>query len=521
MSNNNQQIKAHRKLKYGTLSVGFVVIVVVLCIAINLVASGLSAKWDLRVDITDNAARYYTISDATKNIFAEYFKDDPDWQIKIRFLAPEDKITDEMVLELARSYVSEFNGHVEIVFNDILGDPAFASEYTTLTQTALTTSHVIVEGKYHARAVSFNAFYYFDSETGEKAAFTGEKTYTAAILRSGLKESPKAVFTIGHGESVDGVVLSKLEGERSEAIEQVAYMVPLFDSLYDMGFEVQVVDLNKSELPAMTRLVIVCNPQDDFIGFNKESGASGEEDSEIDVLRKYMNQYGTSLIVAVNNSTPELPVLMEYMQQEYGLSYVPRATVTDNTQSVKGSGGRTILGSLPKTNAYSVNAKILSGFIGDERFAFNDTVRLTVEEGTDRVQGEGVLMNSSASAMCEGVAGTYPIFAFNSNAKAIEDPTGGTSENYIYKTAYLLGSTDFLSAEGLVSQYANRALLESVLRIANTVQEFAAVKEVSFVSEALDITTGQARMWTIVVTFVVPMVVFTAAAVVWVKRRHS
>ena len=158
MSNNNQQIKAHRKLKYGTLSVGFVVIVVVLCIAINLVASGLSAKWDLRVDITDNAARYYTISDATKTILAEYFKDDPDWEITIFFLAPEDKVSDNMVLELARSYVSEFNGHVKIEFKDILGDPAFASEYTTLTQTALTTKHVIVKGKYHARAVSFNAF---------------------------------------------------------------------------------------------------------------------------------------------------------------------------------------------------------------------------------------------------------------------------------------------------------------------------------------------------------------------------
>lgn len=519
MSNNKQQIKAHRKLKYGSLSVGFVAIVVVLCIAVNLLASGLSAKLDLRVDITDNAARFYTISDATKTILKKHFEGEPDWKITIRFLAPEEKIGDKMVLELARSYVSEFNGHVEIVFNDLLGDPAFASEYTTLTQTALTVKHVIVEGKYHARAINFNAFYYFDTESGEKAAFTGEKTYTAAILRAGIKESPKAVFTVGHGESIDGVVLSKLEGERSEAIEQAAYMVPLFDSLYDMGFEVQVLDLNKTKLPDMTRLVIVCNPQDDFIGFSKDSDKQ-EEDSEIDVLRKYMNQYATSLIVAVNNSTPELPVLMEYMSQEYGLSYVPRATVTDNTQSVKGSGGRTILGSLPKSNAYSVDAKILSPFDGDERFAFNDTVKLTVS-GASNIQGEGVLMNSSSSAVCEGKAGVYPVFAFNSNAKAIEDPTGGTSENYIYKTAYLLGSTDFISAKGLVSQYSNRALLESVLRMANTVQEFADVKEVSFVSEALDITTGQARLWTVVVTFVVPVAVFTVAAVVWGKRRHS
>lgn len=514
---NNQRKKSNRKLKYGTLSVGFAAIVIALCVAVNLLASGLSAKLDLRVDITDNSARFYTISDATKTILSEFFADKSDWAITIRFLTPEDKVLDEMVLEMARSYVSTFDGHISLVFSDLQSDPMLAEKYTTLTQTTLTSNHVIVEGEYHVRAINFNAFYYFDSETGEKVSFTAEKTYTAAILRAGLKESPKAVFTVGHGEKLDNVDLNKLRGESSEAIEQIAYAVPLFDSLYDMGFEVQVADLNEDTLPEMTRLVIVCDPQYDFLGYDENAP---DVESEIDILRKYMNKYGTSLLVAVNNSTPELPNLMEYMEQEYGLSYVPYASVTDNSNSVKGSGGRMLLGELPTSNDYSVDQKILSPFTGNERFAFNDTVKLTVDK-SGRVKGEGVLMNSHSSAVSEGKAGTYPVFAFNSNAKALEDSNGNSTENFVYKTAYLLGSTDFLSASGLVSQYANRDLLESILRIANTVQEYAAVKEVKFVSEALDITTGQARMWTVVVTFVVPLAVFTVAAVVWTKRRHS
>ena len=130
-----------------------------------------------------------------------------------------------------------------------------------------------------------------------------------------------------------------------------------------------------------------------------------------------------------------------------------------------------LLGSMPEALAYSVDQKILSPFTGGERFVFNNAVRLTVDKG-----------NRSAAAVCEGKAGVYPLFAFNSNAKAIDNPDGGSTENFRYKTAYLLGSTDFLSANGLVSQYANRDLLESVLRIANTVQEYAAIKEVKFVS---------------------------------------
>ena len=513
----SQKTKVHRKLKYGCLSVGFAVVVVILCIGLNLLMSGLSAKWDLRVDITDTKARFYTISDATRETLAKHFEDDPDWKITIRFLAPEDKISDVMIAELARSYAAAFEGHIDLVFNDIYGDPELADRYERLTHTALTPMHVIIEGKYHTRAYGFPAFYYFDSESGEKFSFAGEKTFTTAIVRAGLKEVPKAVFTVGHGESIDNFDLSRFEGESSVKIEQGAYLVPLFDSLYEMGFEVQAVDLNKSEIPELTRLVIVCDPKYDFTGYDPEHP---DRECEIDVLRKYMDGYASSLIVAVNDKTAALPNLSEYMEQEYGLGYVPMASVTDNDRSVKGSGGRVIFGSMPDSLKYSLDEKILRGFKGSERFSFGDTVRLTVSDDP-RIQGEGVLMNSSPSAVSKGAAGRYPIFAFNTNAKAIEAPEGGSADEKLYKTAYLLGSTDFLSAKGLVSQYANRDLLESVLRVANTVQEYTAVKDVKFVSEALNISTGQARFWTVIVTFVVPLAVFAVAAAVWIKRRHS
>jgi len=515
-----QSKKASRKLKYGSLSAGFVVVVVVLCIAVNLVASGLSAKWDLRVDITDKQSKFYTISEDTKKTLEKHFASDPDWKIKFIFLAEEDKVSDKMILELARSYESMFNGHISLEFVDLYSDPLFADKYTRLTQTALTPTHVLVEGKHHTRAVNFAAFYYYDSSTGsyDPVAFTGEKTYTAAILRAGLKETPKAVFTIGHSETLDGLDLGKIKDSSTTSIEDVSHLVPLFDSLFDMGFEVELVDLDKESLPEDTRLVVVCAPKYDFLGFDAENP---EGDSEIDALRRYMDAYNASLLVAVNSSTPELPNLMEFMEMDYGLSYTPNAIITDNSNSIKGSGGKLVLGELPSSLEYSLDEKILSVLTGGERLVFNDAVKLSVS--TDpRIQGEGVLINTHATAVCEGKEDVYPLFAYTTNAEAIENPDGaGDTENKMYKTAYLLGSTDFLSASGLVSQYANRSLLESVMRVANTVQEYAGVKEVYFADEALDITTAKARVWTIIVTFVAPAAIFGVAAVVWIKRRHS
>ena len=520
MKKDKQNVTYSRKLKYGSLSAGFVVVVVVLCVAINLIASGLSAKWDLRVDITDDESRFYTISDASKTLLEKNFEDDPDWKIKFTFLAEESKVSDKMVLEMARSYEALFNGHITISFVDIYSDPVFADKYTQITQTALTPSHVLVEGKYHTRAVNFAAFYYYDSSTGsyDPVAFTGEKTYTSAIIRAGLKESPKAVFTVGHGETLDGIDLGKIAQSSTTSIEEVSHLVPLFDSLFDMGFEVKLVDLDKEELPTDTRLVVVCNPKYDFLGFDAENP---EADGEIDVIRRYMNAFNASLLVAVNSSTPALPNLMEYLEQDYGLGYVPGAMITDNSNSIKGSGGKLVLGSIPSSLEYSLDEKILSVFGGGERFVFNDAVKLTVS--TDpRIQGDGVLINTHSTAVCEDTEGVYPLFAFTTNAEAVHNPDGnGDGENKMYKTAYLLGSTDFLSASGLVSQYANRDLLESVMRVANTTQSYVGIKEVYFADEALDITTAKARLWTIIVTFVVPAAVFAVAAVVWMRRRHS
>ncbi len=516
--NDKQSIKSSRKLKYGTLSAGFVIVVVVLCIAVNLIASGLSAKWDLRVDITDNESRFYTISEASKTLIGDYFKDDPDWKVEITFLAPEDKVSDKMVLEMARSYESLFIGHITIKFVDIVADPVFAAEQTQLTQVPLSAKHILVKGKYHTRAISFSAFYYYDQSVGyEPVAFTGEKTYTGAIIRAGVKDSPKAVFTIGHGESLDGIDLGDIAGNKSTSLEEVSHYVPLFDSLFDMGFEVTLVNLDKEELPEETRIVIICDPKYDFLGYDTENP---EADGEIDVLRKYMDGWNSSLLLAVNTSTPTLPNLMEFMSHDYGLSYVPGAIVTDNSNSIKGSGGRLVLGAMPGTIMdYTVEQQLLSGFGGGERFVFNDAVKLTVDT---HVKGDGILMNSYSTATSEGKTGVYPLFAFTTDAEAVPNPDGvGDDEAYMYKTAYMLSSTDFLSSKGLVSQYANRALLESVLRMANSSKDYLGIKEVFFADEALDITTAKARLWTIVVVIAVPAAVFTVAAVVWIRRRHS
>ncbi len=534
--NNNEKIKAttppvsadkqreavNRKLKYGSLSVSFAVIVVVLCIAINLAASLLSAAWSLRVDITNSDAKFYTISQSTKDIFEEFFEDNANWQITIRFLADEDKVTDPMVLELARSYESTFKGHVSLAFTDITANRDKWEAYCEETQIELTRYHVLVEGQYHTRAISFANFYYTDSESGETVAFAGEKTYTAAIVKAGLKESPVAVFTAGHGESLDNgaYLLSNYVGYTAEKLAQ-ANKLALFDTLYDMGFDVQVIDLNKQELPASTRLIFISDPQSDFLDYDP---AKPDVKSELELIKEAMNGYDITLMVSVDDETPYLENLSRYLEIDFGLGYEANVTVFDNDRSIKGSNGGELLGSVAAKNKGSLGAQIVQNFTGDERFVFADTVKLLTTAELDTalsVQGEDVLISTSAAATAGDKTGTFPLISYTLQANSIEDEEGNDTDNKEYKTAYLVGSTQFFSSDYINTRYGNRTLLESILRKANTVQEYVAVNEVYFVDEGLEITTGEARVWTVVVTALAPAVIFAVAAVVWVRRRHA
>ncbi|MBQ3196389.1 MAG: Gldg family protein [Clostridia bacterium] len=521
MNNNimdKQKEAVTRKLKYGSLSAGFAVMVVVLCIALNLAASLLSAKWDLRVDITDDEARYYTISEGTKKLFDTYFEDNPDWKITIRFLAPEDKVADTMVLELARSYASTFNGHIDLAFTDINSNVDKWEQYCEETQVELTQYHVLVEGEYHTRAISFANFYYTDVESNTTVAFAGEKTYTSAMVKAGLKESPLAVFTAGHGESLDNgkYLLADFKGLDPKQLAQ-ANKLTLFDTLYDMGFDVQVVDLNESELPANTRLVFISDPQRDFMDYDPENKGIK---SELEKIKEAMDSFNLTLMVSVDNKTVELPNLSRYLEVDFGLMYKSGVSVTDNDRSIKGSGGNKLLGSVAATKSGSLGAQIVQGFSSDERFVFADSVLLSTSTALD-VQGEDVLMATSPAAVADGKTGVFPLIAYTMQANSIEDEEGNDTDNKEYKTAYLFGSTEFLASDYINTRYSNRALLESILRKANTVQEYVAIDEVYFVDEALEITTGDARAWTVIVTLLAPAVIFAVAAVVWLKRRHA
>ncbi len=517
-----QEQTSNRKLKYGSLSVAFAIAVTVLCIAVNLVFSGLSAKLDLRVDITDNRAKYFTISEETKTELNKFFADTPDWRIDIRFLADEEEVSDIYILELARSYQSVFNGHVFLSFTDISNDPVFKEKYEKVTQTELTAKHVVVEGANHVRAMTFTNFYYYDTDSKEAVYFRGENTFTAAIMRAGMTEPPVAVFTAGHGEKFENnssLPVSSLLTATEENMTEFSSAIPLIGTLNDMGFAVQAIDLNQTEsFPENTRLIIVLDPDYDFAGYNANSP---DALNEIDIIRSKLEEFNVSLLVSVDRDTPALPNLSELLEENYGISYVPNSAVLDNTASIKGSDGRLILGTLPKSYENSLDEAILSPFSGNERFVFADSVQLTVSQKSD-IFGEGVLMNSSPDANVEGNVGTYPLFAFNLTTKALaNDATGSDNAVYQYQTVYLLGSTEFLSAKYLNSGYANRALLESVLRKANTVNNYSTAEPVRIVSEGLEITTGQARVWTVIVTCVAPLVIFALAAVVWVRRRHS
>jgi hypothetical protein len=85
----------------------------------------------------------------------------------------------------------------------------------------------------------------------------------------------------------------------------------------------------------------------------------------------------------------------------------------------------------------------------------------------------------------------------------------------------LIGSTDF-GADAYVGSgaYGNKEIFYQMARLMGSQKVPSGLDWKKFESEALSITAGEARTWTVVISVIVPLIVSAIGFSVWSKRRH-
>lgn len=490
-------VRDRRRAKYGSLSVAFTVVFLALILALNLVLSSLSLSGDLTVDLTQED--FTSIGDESRTLI-ENMGDNV--SVTIYFLAERDKFSESannykgvnltaMIRDLAETYEREFAGRIKVEYKPIGSDPEFEQKYTEEAASTLSSTSVIVQGKYHYRVLSMPAFFETDSD-GNYYSFNGEYRLTSAILQSSISEPQVVTLTAGHGETPSSTLTTLLEGA---------------------GFEVKTSNIAQDGIDSRTEIIICADPVTDFT------------ESEIDSISVYLSKYN-GFIVMVDSETPKLTNLLSCLEDYWGIGYNSMHRVTDSEHSLSKETNINAKyvtvdsDSSSSSAAYQIH-KTVSDMGGVISTVMPDCVELYIrpENTKDGFVVETVLTTyETAVVTYEGASASpaeTPIMLLSTKGSY------DSSNVYQYSYVMLSASTGFASDANLGNgTYGNKRMLLSAVRAFSANRVAPDIKSKTFGDTALDIELGTANTLTVLICTIVPGAVLILGIVMFLRRRH-
>lgn len=507
--------KDRRRYKYGSISVVFTAVFVVLILVVNLFVSALSLSGDLTVDLTQE--EFTSISDETVTLLEGLGKD---LDITIYFMSARDTYDLEsnmyngvnltgIIRDLAENFENTFDGSgdrgtIRVEYKELNKDPEFEKKYLEESTTQLSATSVIVQGKHHYRVLDLTAFYIM-TEEGAYHSFNGEYRFVAAFLQSSMAEPQVVTFTYGNGEpfNADGPV----------AVDGSYPGAGLVSLLSEAGFEIKYINFPQDAIDERTEILITYDPNDDF------------SYDEISKLRKYLDARN-SFMVFVDSATPALNDLQSFLSDEWGINYKSNYRITDDVHSLE-SKTHNLNVTYPEiaedsqsgSAAYQMR-KTMSELGGIINVSMPESVQLEIRSDNtqDSFSVETVLTTYdtavSANAGEEGTKGTMPLMLLSTKS--------GYGENNVSEFSYvtLVGSTEFSDTEHLLTATGNRRVMLSAARIFGSKSVAPDIESKEFASTALEIETGTAESLTWMICTIVPGIILVLGMVVFYKRRH-
>lgn len=563
-----------RKFKYASTSAVLTALIIAAVIAFNVIFTALGTKFLWYVDMTPELV--FTLSDECFDLIEngdEDFKNsssaiemvdkfraenkayntqnnlkmgdagyrNENVTIDIIFCDEIDTIESsyyqKLVYNTALELQVEFPDYINVTNHNIYRNPSAVSRFKKTANDYIDPSSVILSCGSEYRVYDLRAFFTFDSATEQTPwAYNAEKKFAAGILAVTRAETPIACLVNNHGETLP-----------SDAI---------ITSLEDSGYTVEYLDLAKDDIPADCRLLVICNPQSDFM---VADGISPVD--EIEKLDDFLDATN-SLMVFMSPESPVLKNLEEYLE-EWGIVF------DRYTDSVTGM-------SYPKLVADSSNATVgdPSGYtLFSEYVTFGSGATITEEMRDVTIPPPVVFKNSmpivysplyeltryedpddsskSYNYASYSIDGTrraiFDVFVTSPNAVAYsngnivsratennpfklmtisveERETQESNYTTVSESSYVLAcsSVDFLSNTMLdAASYGNNDVLMSACRAIGQEPVPVGLNPKPFADTTIDvITSKEASQYTVVLT-VLPAVAALVTGIVIIIRRKN
>ena len=328
-------------------------------------------------------------------------------------------------------------------------------------------------------------------DSSDYQAYVGEEVFSSMISWVLAKDTKKACFTTYHGESSEVYFASMLACA---------------------GYEIDILDLRKQDIPEDCDLLIISNPTKDF-----EKSVEGGPVSEMARLENYLKN-GGNLYVSLDPYANKLHNL-EALLGNYGISYIE--TEKD---------GKVLKNIVRDTNASisTDNFTLLASF-ADSKYAneIKDTIS-DFESGEIRLRecaalklegsAEALLVTSSAAALYAGSDRTDKSGSYCIGAVAPTQNSSNTKYGNIFVVSSIyLTANDALMTKGCANRDFIYSVFDSVFEANNAPY---GCTPIHFNTQALEnLTMRTARVYTLILLSI-PAALAVVGVVVVKKRKN-
>lgn len=555
-----------KRVKYGTLNVILVAMVIAIVIVANSIVSVLSDTFGFYLDMTEE--QLYTVSEPLVKLLEEVSSD---VDIDIIFCCDKDKAQKSYAnlenggalayVHSTATQIAERLDNVSLVYKDPVKDYEFMKKFTSVgTQVKPTESTVIIarrdaNGNYGTfyRTYHASSFYTFATmPDGSNAlyGYSGERTFATAVLSLTQDKAPTVYFVSGHGEDFP-------------YSNDTTYNIPALASAYmDCGFVVRYINLSDTqfscetpgcdeswgytEVSALERFTCaLCNKEyrvkdvkfdeERQIPDNARAVIINQPNSdytadETTKLSHYLiKSKGTifCFVEPVGDDATQHPLqnLYSFIKHETGVTILDNDVVKDSSSTSIGA-DFDFRGNVASNNAAKIYLSALQNF-GAAKPILDNSGILHIDERYSQTSegGNGFndtsaqrytlpLLQTSANASFNGETGKHTVMSVTSFTTIKENEAA-------FSYMVVCPSASFIDKDYLNSNvYSNYEMVLALIHSTSNVNVPVNLDFKAFADYELDITQSQATTTFICLVTILPALVAIVGVVVIVRRKN-
>ena len=491
-----------RKFKYGSVATVFTVAFVAIVVIFNIIFSALAQKYMWYIDLTKE--QVYTLSEEAKEIMSDVTED-----VNIHFASePDDLMNGQNASYTRYIYTTALqlqeafpNVHVDAV--SVLKNPSFFREFYQTTATDIDTTNVIVESGGEVRNFKATAFFTFNDVNDPSTvwAYSGEKRMISGIMQVTQTEKPIVCFTTEHGEALN----------TQDALT-------MFELFAENGFDVRPIDLKQETVDDDCRIMVIYDPEYDFLGAEAEDASR----NEIEKVDKFLDRYGCLMVFGDPTHVDKLTNLNEFLE-EWGIAFVGQTMIRDTEHSMS-------------VDNYSILAEYQKDTLGASIYSDLNALATPPKSIIRKAAPIDILWEQGGGL--NGSRDVSPVLKSFDTSELVRDgmvtesgsynlvtvsrETRIVSNEYYYSYVIAAGSPTFAAKSYLDSNaYANDDILSSAMKAVGRERVLAVLDLKPFDKSDIDVTTAAANRWTVAMTTVLPLIMAAVGLVVITRRKHS